>query len=211
MLLEAGYRLHCRGAVQVKGKGALVTYLVPTPYDPTFPAPTPVMAGPAALLQAPEPAALEGQDLVASAATAAGQGGAGVLCSPGNDTGDACVTEVPDAVDVGKDRDMDTSLVTIAGHDTVNEANDIPQTIVESGNNAAGSVPVTTPAVTSTPVQQRRRGSEPVSRPVPQTLPLSQAGRTLPLPLTASLAANGAVLSRLVPEPTARRQHRPPS
>ena len=119
--------------------------------------------------------------------------------------------ELPDAVDAGDDRDRDASPVTIVGHQTVNEGRDSDQTAVESGGNMAGSVPMTTPAVTSAPVQQRRRGSEPVSRPVPQTLPLSRPGQTVPLPLTASQAANGAVLSRLVPGPTARRQHRPPS
>ncbi|XP_037067948.1 adenylate cyclase type 2-like [Pollicipes pollicipes] len=48
ILLEAGYKLDCRGPIQVKGKGSLVTYLVRTFYDPSFP-PLPPAEPPAAL------------------------------------------------------------------------------------------------------------------------------------------------------------------
>ena len=291
ILLEAGYRLDCRGSIQVKGKGALVTYLVRTPYDPSFPTPSPVLPCPSAVVPAPlpvscsvkmaalpvsssvvpaaalpvsfsvvpaalpvsssvEPAALPVSSSVVPAALPVSSSvvpaalpvsssvePAGLSLPPvlpvvpdekapsaAAEMGSCPVLSETAAMSMGQDSgrqssgDAQCSPVTDEDCRTMTAVHKEDQAAVEHGGKT--SAVVGAGRRQSTAVTVSRRGSVPVVRTVPRTLSLSCTGQ-LPSsvassvpglrPITATLTANGAVHSEVVPEPTARRQHRPPS
>ncbi|XP_043192777.1 adenylate cyclase type 2-like [Amphibalanus amphitrite] len=215
ILLEAGYRLDCRGSIQVKGKGALVTYLVRTPFDPSFPAPSPVLACPPVLPAVQQAALLAppGAYPISSAEISAGlpaMSSISPAAPPDTQVSDSgCSIIAPEAHVSSPVLNAAAPVIESSADRSESPATDevppAPETDAESDETTALMGVESATA-------GRRKSTE--SRSVPRTLALTGVdGAAMPSvqPLAATLTVNGSVHSQLVPETANRRQHRPPS